>query len=109
MKNVFKAFALLIVASFLAACGTREPMASVNINHNCDATSCLVTVDIQNPGNDRFEVDYEFAAYNSDKVIVFEIDKSLQVPANHSSSVTRYFPVESKPRMFTSGSETLRL
>ena len=84
-------------------------MASVQINHDCDDTSCLVTVDIQNPGNDRFEVEYDFAAYNSDSVIIFEIDKSLTVPANHSSSVTRYFPVEAKPRMFTAGSETLRL
>jgi len=108
MNRLVRTNLILLAGLSIAACGAPEQGIRVDVNHDCNETTCEVLVEIQNPSKYSYDVDYDFAAFDRDSGVLVELDESIEIEANQSWSYQYVFPVTSKPMMITSGSGTFR-
>ena len=109
MNRLLKTSCGLLAGLCLFGCGSSEPAVFVNLSHDCSETSCEVFVEVRNPGNDPFLVEYEFAAFDRDSKQIVKLDESKEVEGRLSWSHQYSFPVTSEPARTISGTGYTRI
>lgn len=89
--------AILAPVSLLAACTNGGPSASVQTSHECTETECAVTIAISNPGNNEFQISYDFTAAKSGVGVVGELEGNYSIAAGESITLHETFAVTEKP------------
>lgn len=109
MNRIIRTSLVLLAGLSIAGCVKPEPSANVKITHDCTATECEVLVEIRNPGNDSFKVEYEFEAFDRDSKLLAELDESMEIEGRLSWSHHYVIPVAAKPMMIGAGSSVTRV
>lgn len=109
MNRSLKAVSLLLAGALLSACGAPKQGIYVDVDWDCDDANCDVVVDVRNPGDDAFHVEYNFTAYTSDSTTLIELSDSFEVSGNQSFTTSQTITVASKPSLFSVGTASTRL
>jgi len=105
-------FFQVLACTLLAACGRSDPGVAVQTRHDCNDDYCNVEIEIQNFGNDVFDIEYEISAYKtsgaSSTALVGEVKGSHTVSGGQSITLTKRFRVVGRPNTVASSTVSTR-
>jgi hypothetical protein len=100
--------ASLSFAFIVLGCSSGEPSANIQTSHECSDTECTVVVWMHNPGNDTFDITYEFTAQKFGVGKVGELKGSYTLVGRENLRLEERFPVSEKPNAVGVGAGVTR-
>lgn len=95
--------------ALLCACSNSDPSPVVVTDYDCNESDCNVQIMVQNAGTGTFDLNYHFDAHSRGfDDSVGELNGEYVIASGESTTLSKRFPVTSKPNTVSTAVEVVR-